>query len=66
MASGRIGKEAERVNGRSNVLYINEGLDSGSMVRSLVVGLSTIVIGSRSVVSIGLSLADGSSKGSQE
>jgi hypothetical protein len=52
------------MNGR--ILYMNGGLDSGSMVRSLVVGLSTTVIGSRSVVSIGLSLADRSSNGSQE
>jgi len=66
MASGRIGKEAERVNGRSNVLYINEGLDSGSMVRILVGGLSTIVIGSRSVAGIGLLPADWSNNGSQE
>jgi hypothetical protein len=66
MASRRIGKEAEWVNGRSNVLYINEGLDSGSMVRSLAGGLSTIVIGSLCVVGVGLLPADWSNNGSQE
>lgn len=66
MVSGRIGKEAEWVSGRSNVLYINEGFDSGSMVRSLVGGLSTTVIGSRCVVGIGLLPADWSNNGSQE
>lgn len=63
MASGRIGKEAEWVSGRSNVLYINEGFDSGS---SLVGGLSTIVIGSRCVVGVGLLPADWSNNGSKE
>ena len=66
MASRRIGKEAEWVNGRSNVLYINEGLDSGSMVRSQVGGLSTIVIGSRCVVGVGRLPADWANNGSQE
>jgi hypothetical protein len=66
MASIRIDNEAEWMAMNGRILYMNGGLDSGSMVRSLVVGLSTTVIGSRSVVSIGLSLADGSSNGSQE
>jgi hypothetical protein len=66
MASIRIYNEAEWMAMNGRILYMNGGLDSGSMVRSLVVGLSTTVIGSRSVVSIGLSLADGSSNGSQE
>jgi hypothetical protein len=66
MAFIRIYNEAEWMAMNGRILYMNGGLDSGSMVRSLVVGLSTTVIGSRSVVSIGLSLADGSSNGSQE
>ena len=66
MASIRIDNEAEWMARNGRRLCMNGGLDSGSMVRSLVVGLSTIVIGSRSVVSIGLSLAEGSSNGSQE
>ena len=43
MASYRVGNGAEWANGRSNLLCINEELDSGSMERSLAGGLLTAV-----------------------
>lgn len=65
MPSCRVGNEARRVKGGCTLLCIDEGFDSGSMVRSLMGSLSTAAIGIQSVVGVGPSPADGPKSGSQ-